>query len=1284
MIKMEQVETWCILHIEDDEEDHCIVQHMLNRARSRNVSLEWASTLQEGREKLSANTYQAVLVDYDLVLGSGVDLIREFAEREYAPPLILLTGLGSYDLDLEAMHAGATLYLTKSELNPLLLERSIRYAIKLKTKEKELRERDQKLTVALAAAELGAWTYTFADDMLEMDERAQEMYRAEKPVEWHTRIVEDFIHPEDVPAMQAALENAADPAGGGSYFAEYRILQPAGTYRWLSAWGQTEFEGLGADRRGVRMMGASRDITWEKQSRLALEQSNAALRERETALNDSKARFRDLANNISQLAWMMDSEGRGTWYNQRWYDYTDTTFEEMQGWGWQKVHHPDHIERVKNSKKRSLERGEVWEETFPLRGRDGQYRWFLTRAVPIRDEAGKIERWFGTNTDVTELRLAEAALRRSEAKTREILESISDGFFAFDREWRVTFINQRAAEQGRRRAEDLIGTVIWESKPELQKTPLAEVYQRVMNEERAETFEFLSKRTGRWFQLNIYPSADGISVYSVDITGRKQADAVQQQLLDENRRQKNLLERLVQAVPVGIAFLEGQQHIYTLANPEHERLACGKGELIGRSVAEIYPELAAIVIPQLDRVYQTGESFSIQDAPLKILRDGAVEENYYSYSLVPICKADGSIDGVMFLSIETTQAVHNHRAVVAQSAQLKAVLNALPVGVWIADREGRLVSKNEQADRIWAGEAPLVEQIDQYVQYTAWRPDSEELLAAEEYPLARTLRSGQPAGPDELRIRRFDGSLGYVLVSTTPVYDGGDRFTGAVTINVDISEQKRVEAALRDSERGLRQLADAMPQLVWTAMPDGTVDYFNERHLHYGGVTQVGEDRWVWGPMLHPEDLPTSLEAWSQAVERGETYQIEHRVLMADGSYRWHLTRGIPVHNEQGQCVKWYGTSTDIEHFKEIQEALHQRDQRLRGLFESTMIGILTRSADGRVIEANDAYLKITGYTSEEVQAGQVNVRGISPAEYHAQDHDYSQQVLTQGFCRPYEKEYLRKDGTRVPVLIGYSLIEGKQPEFTGFVLDLSELKQTQAMLTAYAEKLKRSNEELENFAFMASHDLQEPVRKVVQLGRCLRSELDGQISEEAEGYLDRMQNAARRMQAMIDGLLNLSRVSTSGSEFIQVHLNTIAQEVVEDLEALIKKSEGRVVVDDLPVVQGDPLQLRQLLVNLIGNALKYQRKGVPPVVEVTGEEVVEGLRLVVADNGTGFDESQADSIFKPFIRLHGRKYAGSGMGLAICNKIVERHGGTIAARSELDKGSVFIVTLPHPPEPAS
>lgn len=244
----------------------------------------------------------------------------------------------------------------------------------------------------------------------------------------------------------------------------------------------------------------------------------------------------------------------------------------------------------------------------------------------------------------------------------------------------------------------------------------------------------------------------------------------------------------------------------------------------------------------------------------------------------------------------------------------------------------------------------------------------------------------------------------------------------------------------------------------------------------------------------------------------------------------------------------------------------------------------------------------------------------------------------------------------------------------------LIERKNAEAKLQSLAQELRRSNRELEEFARIASHDLQEPLRKIQAFGDRLVTMLGAGLGEQGRDYLARMQAAAKRMSTLINDLLTYSRVTTKAQPFVRVDLGQIAREVSSDLEARIDETLGRVELGDLPAIEADPLQMRQLLQNLIGNALKFHRKDIPPVVRVAGEqgENAQTVRLSVTDNGIGFDMKYLDRIFDVFQRLHGRtEYAGTGLGLAVCRKLVERHGGAITATSAPEQGSTFIVTLP-------
>jgi len=247
---------------------------------------------------------------------------------------------------------------------------------------------------------------------------------------------------------------------------------------------------------------------------------------------------------------------------------------------------------------------------------------------------------------------------------------------------------------------------------------------------------------------------------------------------------------------------------------------------------------------------------------------------------------------------------------------------------------------------------------------------------------------------------------------------------------------------------------------------------------------------------------------------------------------------------------------------------------------------------------------------------------------------------------------------------------------------EVNERRRAEEALAGKAAELARSNQELEQFAYVASHDLQEPLRKIQAFGDRLEEECECSLGNEGRDYLQRMQSAAGRMQTLIDDLLELSRVTTMGRPFTSVDLNVVAREVVSDLEASIEQVRGRVEIGGLPTLEADPIQMRQLLQNLISNALKFHQPDVPPVVEVYGTQLEDHdetrCQLTISDNGIGFDEQYLDRIFAVFQRLHGRdQYDGTGVGLALCRKIVERHGGCITARSSPGQGATFVVMLP-------
>lgn len=235
------------------------------------------------------------------------------------------------------------------------------------------------------------------------------------------------------------------------------------------------------------------------------------------------------------------------------------------------------------------------------------------------------------------------------------------------------------------------------------------------------------------------------------------------------------------------------------------------------------------------------------------------------------------------------------------------------------------------------------------------------------------------------------------------------------------------------------------------------------------------------------------------------------------------------------------------------------------------------------------------------------------------------------------------------------------------------------ASLEHQEKALRQSNKELEQFAYIASHDLQEPLRKVQAFSDRLASKYGDKLDDDGKLYISRMQDASNRMRGLIQDLLSYSRIRSKGQEFVSVDLNDIVRGVISDLEVRLEQTEGRVKVGDLPTVLADPLQMRQVFQNLIGNALKFKKSGVPPVVKIVSRTKENGHVIVVQDNGIGFEQQYAERVFEIFQRLHGRsEYEGTGMGLAIVKKILERHVGSIRAESAAGQGARFILTLPN------
>lgn len=356
-------------------------------------------------------------------------------------------------------------------------------------------------------------------------------------------------------------------------------------------------------------------------------------------------------------------------------------------------------------------------------------------------------------------------------------------------------------------------------------------------------------------------------------------------------------------------------------------------------------------------------------------------------------------------------------------------------------------------------------------------------------------------------------------------------------------------------------------------------------------------------------------------------------------------------------------------------------EETLRAIFNNAVDGMIVINERGIIESTNGAVTKMFQFTDAEM-IGQ-NIKILMPEPDRTNHDGYLKHHLDTGDKKIIgigrEVEGKRKDGTVFPFFLSVCDVQlnNGRKLFAGVLHDISVLKKAQNDIEDYSKKLEQSNKDLQDFAYISSHDLQEPLRKVQAFADRLQKSEFAALSEQGQDYLQRIINASNRMQRLINDLLELSRISSKTSTFERVDLNIVLKDVLEDLELLIEKTGTKVNFEKMPVILGDETQMRQLFQNMISNAIKFKHEERNMEITITANDVnAQYVEIFIADNGIGIDEKYSEKVYTIFQRLNGNKYDGSGIGLAVCKKIATRHGGNITFTSQLGVGTTFTIKL--------
>ncbi|HYE31140.1 MAG TPA: GAF domain-containing protein [Methylomirabilota bacterium] len=853
---------------------------------------------------------------------------------------------------------------------------------------------------------------------------------------------------------------------------------------------------------------------------------------------------------------------------------------------------------------------------------------------------------------------ATSVAAEGELELHLLIDGIPDGVSVIDSEWKLRYINdasrQHLATLGMS-PPDVLGHEIWSAIPGIAGSVVEREYRCAMETRSTRCFELYYAPLDKWFEVRCFPNKRNLVTYSRDITAqryRERLAELRQKLSSVLSRPAPLnaaLQEFSQVLVDGLeaAFarvwllnpgtntleLVASAGIYTHLNGPHGRVPVGKFK-IGRIAESGLPHL----------------SNDVPHDPHVSDQDWARREGMVAFAGYPLI-VEGRLLGVvaMFSRHKLTSEILNDLAPLASS---------LAQFIERRQYETTLLAQTEALKRLNQIATTIGAQLDLDPLLQTVTDEATKLVKAQFG--AFFYNTVNPTSGEAYMLYTLSGApreafARFGMPRATPVF--APTFKGEGVI--------RLDDVTKDPRYGKMGPHHGMPK---GHLP--VVSYLAAPVISRSGEVLGG----LFFGHSEPGRFAPETEGYIQTIAAQAAVAIDNAVL--------------------------YGSAQrEISNRRKAEEALRSSEERFRRLYDSNLVGVAFFSTDGFIIDANDEYLRIAGYTRAEFeQLGNIDWRGLTPPEYTHLDDIALQQVMAHKASQVYEKEYLRRDGSRIPIVLGVALLEGSHDRGVAFVLDITERKRTERELAAAQERLRQhaavlearvaertaklqaSVQSLERFTYSIAHDLRAPLRGMAGLSFALMKDYKAVLDPTAVDYTNRIIQSAKRMDSLIQDLLGYARLTQVEVPASELSLDEEVAAALDQLENAIASSRATVhVKSPLGTVWANATVLEQVIANLISNALKFVAPGVAPIVEISTEVQPDQVVLHVKDNGIGIAEEHFERIFKVFERLHDNKsYAGTGIGLAIVQKGVERLGGGLAVSSKVGVGSTFSVKLPR------
>jgi PAS domain S-box-containing protein len=719
------------------------------------------------------------------------------------------------------------------------------------------------------------------------------------------------------------------------------------------------------------------------------------------------------------------------------------------------------------------------------------------------------------------------------------------------------------------------------------------------------------------------------------------------------------LRDFVEASPVAMHATSADGTILWANQAELDLLGYTMEEFVGRPIGDFLADRGA---EQVFLRLGTGEN--LRDCPARLRRrDGS-----FTNVLIDVTARfeRGEFIQSHWVTREAARSATDLTAEVCRrdtEKRYRELIDCLPLAVYTTDAAGHITHFNDEAVR-FAGRIANLDQDRWCVTHRLYRPDG-TFLPHEECPMAVALRTGEAVRGVEAIAERPDGSRVHFMPYPTPLKDEHGRVTGGINVLVDITERKRAEEA----RFRLAAIVESSADAIISKNLDGIIQSWNagaQRIFGYTAEEAIGKSVTMLIPSDHADEEPEIL----RRIRKGE--RIEHYDTVRcrkDGSLVDISETVSPVIDERGRVIGASKIARDITERKRAEEGL----RRLAAIVESSDDAIISKNLDGIIQTWNIGAERIFGYTGEEAIGQPVTL--LIPPDHADEEPEILRRIRMGARVEHYETLRRRKDGSLVDISLTVSPITDERGKVIGaskIARDISERKQAEA-------ELRRTNADLEQFAYSASHDLQEPIRNVAIYTEILNRHCGDKLDQQAREYVSFIGDSARRMDALVKGLLTYLHSGNTDESWEMVDTGAALAGALANLAATIQETQTIVTNDPLPRVRMRTGQMEHIFQNLVGNAIKYSRDGEPPRIHVAAGRAGRTWRFSIKDNGIGIAPQYQERVFGIFKRLHSEaKYSGTGIGLSICKRIVEAHGGRIWVESEGDgMGSTFCFTLP-------